>query len=357
MKRWIKAGVIGVLSTTLIHAEGMKLYEVKSGKVSYEIRGSGNVMGSQTKSAGKKHLIFDNYGAQNLTEENKIDKTTAMERTQTNQTHTMTYMKDAVIYHVNFENKKIIRMENVGAMMMGGGDIGVKGKEMMKKMGGKNIGTDNVLGYECEVWELMGTKQCIYKGITLKTESNIMGIKNTEIATEAEFDISIDEDDFKLPDFPIKDGNSGTSIDKSSLDKMDVDDQKNMQEAQAQIAEAIGSLAKMAQDADMQKGQGSSAAQMEAMQKIALPMAKREILSEEPNIRKGRECLEDADSLEEAKQCQEKFNSEGENVEFFTEWDEQTKQKTLKEMDYYIDAIIPCVNKAESMDALEQCMM
>jgi len=37
-------------------------------------------------------------------------------------------------------------------------------KEMMKSMGGKKIGTDKVLVYTCEVWDMMGVNQCIYKG-------------------------------------------------------------------------------------------------------------------------------------------------------------------------------------------------
>jgi len=70
---------------------------------------------------------------------------------------------------------------------------------MLKKMGGKKIGSDKVAGYSCDVWELMGTKQCLYKGIPLKIESDVMGIKSVEIATKAEFS-TVTNKDFKLPD-------------------------------------------------------------------------------------------------------------------------------------------------------------
>lgn len=358
MKTWIKVGMVGVLSITLTQAAQTKLYEIESGKISYEIKGSGNLMGTQTKSIGKKRLIFDDYGAKSLTEENKIQKTTVMGQTQTDKTHTMTYLKDATIYHVDFDNKKITRMENMGAMMMGGGDMSAKGKEMMQKMGGKMLGMDKVLGYECEVWELMGVKQCIYKGVTLKIESNMMGMKNVEIATEAEFDISVDEDDFKLPDFPMTD-QMGASISKNKLEKMDADDQKEMQDAQAQLAAMMGAMAAAAQDAGVKKGQQPSMEQMEAMQdsmrSSALPMAKQQILSEEPMFRKGRKCLEDADTLKEAKACEEKFGG-GDEDEPLTDWSAETQQSTLKEIDQYLNVIVPCVKKAQSMDGLEQCM-
>ncbi len=109
---------------------------------------------------------------------------------------------------------------------------------MMKQMGGKKTGTDQVLGYNCDVWTLMGsTKQCMYKGIPLKIESNVMGIKSREIATKVEFDISLSKDDFKLPDFPIYD-EYGTKLDKNNLDAMD-----NKSEVQAtQEAEDMAAL-------------------------------------------------------------------------------------------------------------------
>lgn len=53
----------------------------------------------------------------------------------------MTYMKNGMIYHVNFDQRRIVRMENMGAdmaMLMGGGqNMKQFGKELMKKMGGK----------------------------------------------------------------------------------------------------------------------------------------------------------------------------------------------------------------------------
>lgn len=361
MKTWIKVGMVGVLSITLTQAAQTKLYEIESGKISYEIKGSGNLMGTQTKSIGKKRLIFDDYGAKSLTEENKIQKTTVMGQTQTDKTHTMTYLKDATIYHVDFDNKKITRMENMGAMMMGGGDMSAKGKEMMQKMGGKMLGTDKVLGYECEVWELMGVKQCIYKGVTLKIESNMMGMKNVEIATEAEFDISVDEDDFKLPDFPMTD-QMGASISKNKLEKMDADDQKEMQDAQAQLAAMMGAMAAAAQDAGVAKGDRPTTSQQEQMKNSMMnamfPTMKQEILSQEKNVRFAKDCFEDADTLKEAKVCEQKLEemNDDEVDEPLTVWNEEIKKEQLKEADQFLNEILPCVKKAQSMEVLEKCI-
>ena len=60
------------------------------------------------------------------------------------------------------------------------------------------------MGYTCEIWQMMHIKLWLYKGIMLKSEAEMMGIKHTTTATKVNLDISISEDDLKLPNFPIK---------------------------------------------------------------------------------------------------------------------------------------------------------
>ena len=205
-------------------ADQYKKNAVESGKIDYKITGSGNIMGITTKTVGKKRVLFDAYGARELNEENQVQKTVIGGNAKVDKSHKLTYMKGAMIYTVDLKAERIIRMQNPGfAMMsaMGGKDVMQTGEAMMKKMGGKKVGTDKVLGYTCDVWEIMGSvKQCMYKGIPLKVESNVMGIKNVEVATKAEFDISLSNDDFKLPDFLIYDM-QGNILDKSKLESMD----------------------------------------------------------------------------------------------------------------------------------------
>lgn len=354
MKTWIKTGVIGILGVTLVHAEQTKLYDVESGKVSYEIKGSGNTMGVTTKSLGKKHLLFDAYGSQSLTEENKVEKTVVMGQTQTNKAHTMVYFKEGVMYIVDFDEKNIVRQENPMAMM--GGNMAAKGKAMMKQMGGKQIGYDKVLGYRCEVWEVMGTKQCIYKGVPLKVESNMMGIKHTETATKAEFDISVDKEDFKLPEFPISD-EMGTAIDRNRLGKMDASTQEEAQQMQMMM----GMMAAAAQDAGVQKGQRPNAQQQIQMQNSMmnsmLPQMKQEILSEEKTMRLAKECLGDAGTLKEANICNSKLNEmSGEEEEPFTSWNPEEKQQVMQEIDQYLNMVLPCVKRAQNAQAMQMCV-
>ncbi|WP_309496891.1 hypothetical protein [Sulfurovum sp.] len=349
-------------SMSVATASEMKLYDLKSGKVEYEIKGSGSIMGQKMESIGKKRVIFDDNGAKNLTEENKIDKQIIMGQKNITKTHTMTYMKNGMVYHVNFDNRRIMRMENMaasmGALMGGGQNMKQSGEAMMTKMGGKKTGTDTVLGYTCDVWNLMGTKQCMYKGIPLRVESNIMGIKTTELATKAEFDLSLSSDDFMLPDFPIYDEH-GTKLDKNSLSKRDqkvnvsssksMQDNQDMQAAMMAAMTAAGSSQGGDQEAQMK------AAMMSAMggEKAMLAQTKQEIFAEAENLPAIRKCFQNANSVNAANRCEQMADSE--DPEYHTQWNDQTKSDLLNEIDMFEKAI-PCLKRASTFSELETCM-
>jgi len=341
----------------------MKLYDVKSGKVEYKIKGSGKIMGQKMQTIGKKRVIFDEYGAKNLTEENKIDKQTIMGQTKTTKTHTMTYMKSGMLYHVDFDKKRIMRMENMAASMaalMGGGkDMKQSAEAMMKKMGGKKTGTDKVLGYTCDVWSLMGTKQCIYKGIQLKVETNMMGIINTEIATKAEFDIALPKDDFNLPDFPVYDM-QGNKLDKSRLDAMDEKSEVQAKKGAEDMVALRVSMSDAAKDAGIKEGQRGTKAQQEQMKESMMtamfPRIKQKALADEDIMHVGYACLSKADTLKEANVCNDKINAMGgEGEEPFDEWSPQTKKETLGFLNQYLNVMVPCIKKAQNMQDMKQC--
>lgn len=178
----------------------MKRYEIKSGIVEYTISGGGNIMGIGSKTEGTSKLIFKEYG--NLERHEEQSSTTTMGRTD--KSHNITMIKDGKFYGVDFEEKIIIEHSPEMFKQMSDKDMTKMGKEMMEKMGGKKIGKEKVLGHNCEIWEVMGTKTWIYKGIPLKSEANIMGMKHLQVATKAKFNVSISDKEFKLPDFPIK---------------------------------------------------------------------------------------------------------------------------------------------------------
>jgi D-arabinose 5-phosphate isomerase GutQ len=189
-----------ILATSLL--AGAKRYEIKSGIVEYKSSGGGAMMGFTTKSEGSGKLYFTDYG--NLELQERTEKETVMGRTTTS--HSLTKIDHGTLYTID-NNEKVIYKKDITMLKQmdkEGKNLTKMGKKMMQQMGGKKVGTGKVLGYPCEIWELMGSKVWIYKGIPLKSESNIMGFKHTEVATKAKFNVVIPKEKFKLPDYPVK---------------------------------------------------------------------------------------------------------------------------------------------------------
>ncbi len=187
----------------------LKRYDVKSGMVTYKITIKGKVMGSTVSGSGTENLYFKNWGAVELVEEQST-KTTKIkffgkEKTEIQSTHTIAKLDNGKSYHVDFDKATIyLRRDPAMEFMKNTNtDVGNAGMSMLESMGGKKIGEENFLGYPCEIWDAMGTKQWIYKGVSLKLESKIMGITTIKEATSAKFNISVAEKYFQLPDFPI----------------------------------------------------------------------------------------------------------------------------------------------------------
>ena len=121
---------------------------------------------------------------------------------RTTKEHRLLKIQDGIVYSVDYKQKKIIKQDM--SQFMNGKNMSKMGTENFKEMGGKKIGTGEVLGLSCEVWEMMGTKMWLHKGVTLKTESNIMGMTHKIEATEVNFGVSIPSDKLKLPDYPTQ---------------------------------------------------------------------------------------------------------------------------------------------------------
>jgi len=212
-----------------------KRYPVESGIVKYKTITKGKVMGSTISGNGESTLYFKNYGALELTEDQSTQTTEVNFFGKKNKTeeknHSMTKMENGMVYSVDFDKKKIHKMENIGATMLKGVDVNKVGKEMLETMGGKKIANEKFQGYDCEVWDLNGNKQYFYKGIPLRSEMKMMGITTITEATSVKFDTKVSDSKFKLPDFEVVEVENMMSA--SGIDEMmDSDEfQDDMKEA------------------------------------------------------------------------------------------------------------------------------
>lgn len=363
-------------STLFAEENDAKKYLIESGKISYEIKGSGNVMGMlKTDVLGKKKVVFNNFGLNELTEESKIEKITQNGKTENKKTHTLQYAKGSINYSVEFDKKRIMRSKNpaMGAMMQlfsDGQNMTTMGQAMLEKMGGKKTGTDEVAGKKCDIWTLMGTTQCLYNGIPLRVVSDVMGIKMTEVATKAEFGIDVTKVNFKLPDYPVFDmnmerlmeGKQPEELDKSSLDELDKQaDIKAAQDVQG-IKEMKSRMTEAAKQVGVKEGESPTTAQGEAMmqnmQSAMFPKIKKNALQQVELMEFGKECLGAADTLKAANKCAKEANEKypsGDDMEVFEEWNPQIKQELLNDINSF-GSSLDCIKASTDMTALQKCM-
>ncbi len=186
-----------ILSATFSFAD-MKRYLVKSGEVQYKISGSGSMMGMPTKLQGESFLYFKDYGSIELSREKTSEDIMGQKELEED----ITKFENGIVYSVDLEDKVIYKQ----TILLDEDDeiFQNKDEDSLKSLGGKKVGSEKIAGYKCDVWELSGTKICIYKAVPLKIESTAMGISHTQLATSAKFDISIDDEKFTLPNYPIK---------------------------------------------------------------------------------------------------------------------------------------------------------
>ena len=373
MKQTLTMALLVLVASSNVSADVdmMKRYDLKNAKITFEIKGGGTMMGMmKSKTKGKKRLIFDNYGAREIVEIAKVTQETINGKSTVKKVHSMQYMNGGILYSVNFKKKKITRSKNpalaASALFGGGKNMAQTGKAMLKKMGGKMIGKDKVLGYSCEVWSLMGTQQCIYKGVTLRTVSDIMGIKSSEVATDIQFDVGLKKSDFKLPEYPIVDRSGRVmEMDRDIRDTTDSKESaatiKQANDAAKAMAAALQALAssgadlKSGKDLTPKQEQAMEKAMMEAMggEKGIVAKQKQKILKALAKMPRAKICFSKAANVTQANACEKEIDNE--DPEYHTYWSKKEKAKVLREIKAF-ESAAPCIRAAQSFSALNLCM-
>ena len=186
----------------------MKRYPVASAKVTYTI--------NSPEGTGTKVLFFDHYGRRESAHEiiQKHGKTVKNQ---------LTLLNEGKAYSIDLlKNTGEDMSQSTGMamqMMTGatGNNMSATGKKMLEGIGGKKVGYQNFLGKNCEKWEVntMGkTTLLIWQGITLKTETSVMGMKSTEQATSVKTGQSFSNTDFEPP--------AGVKMEKQEIPGMDM---------------------------------------------------------------------------------------------------------------------------------------
>lgn len=242
----------------------LKRYDVKSGMLKYKMTILGNVLGGTIKGEGTENLYFKDWGAVELREEqsttNTRIKVLGHETNETSSSHSINKINNGEIYVVDFDNKIITKSRNplMDIFKANHVDATDAGKRMLESMGGKLKGNETYQGYDCQVWEVPGGKQWIYKGLTLKLEMTVMGITTVKEATSVKIDVNIPISKFDLPDFTVVEQEDFMSNEQMDMEmeqaKKDIESFKNIsfEDWKKQIQQADPEM-KNKNDAELQE--------------------------------------------------------------------------------------------------------
>ena len=351
MKTVTKISIIALMAINMLQAEGH--YEVKSAKIELKITSTQTVGSISTSETGTKRIVVGNYGKQELEELDIIIKNTTNGKTKVDKIHNIRYINGDIRYVADFNKKTMNRSTNYAGKLFGTKKYKGSVKKMLELQRMKKVGTDTVAGYKCDVWQLgKMSKTCFYKGFPLRKETTLMGMKRVIVATKAEFDIKLSDDDFRMPNFAI----DGKVFSKSELEEMDNKEKKKREERKKEQDNSIILMKEAYKKAGVQEGKAPTKEQMQKarvyMQKAMFPTEKKKILEGMKSIPQAKKCFKSANSVDEANKCELMMDSE--EPKLHRKWDNKVKANLLKKIDGFEKAI-PCIEKADTFNTLEQC--
>ena len=168
-------------------SSGDKRYEVESGYISYKT----SMMGIDTKIT----QYFKDYG--------KIEATVTEMEMMGQKTTTRTLRKDNYIYSYSVDQKvgTKIKLDDVAANE---GEMGKLDEETIEAMGGLKVGSEEILGKECAVFEVniddAKSKYWIWKNMILKMVASQNQMEVTMEATELKETSDFPDGIFDVPE-------------------------------------------------------------------------------------------------------------------------------------------------------------
>ncbi|WP_026804546.1 hypothetical protein [Aliarcobacter lanthieri] len=170
-------------------------YDIKSGIVEYDILGT---TGNSTIT-GSSVLYFKDFGKLELVDERLIYK---MANFDDEEERNINKISKDKLYTVDF-NDEIIYSQDLQIDKENPAE-NIKNKDSFTQMGAKFLGNENILGYKCDIWQLGEYKIWVYNSVPLKQITKTGDNEQLYIAKNANFNIDIKDNKFKLPNFPVK---------------------------------------------------------------------------------------------------------------------------------------------------------
>lgn len=181
-------GLLLILAISLNAQVTKNTYGFKSGHVEYELTGN---------TTGTKSLWWDDYGAKSRTETNSVTVIKMFGIKNETKTNTVSVINGDNYWFANLDDKT--GQEGSLSSMLGYTEIDEMteaekeqfANQIIDSLGGEKLGTEKVLGYDCDVISMLGTKGWNCKGVPLKIEVDAMGLVANEIAITFDKNINV----------------------------------------------------------------------------------------------------------------------------------------------------------------------
>jgi hypothetical protein len=194
MKNLIICTIVLMSATVCLAQSQQKLYHLKSGYVEYDLSGNAE---------GKKKLWWDDYGAKTRTEIESTSTTKIFGVTQENITNSVEIKNGTNFWTVDLNTMTGEESSMEGLIdysdfeEMSEKEIEEYSQAVLDSLGGEKLPSEMILGCQCDVYSLWGAKVWNCKSVTLKSETNLMGMSSIETATVFKKNIPVDASKFE----------------------------------------------------------------------------------------------------------------------------------------------------------------
>lgn len=317
-------------------------FQLKSGNIVYTIHGGGALTPDLNLTIeGEGRLRFREWGKVVLMEE--MIEESASGAFRSSEKFSKCIKRDkAQQYNVDYD-QEIIQERPLP-----------KGKEREDiREGMLPHGEKVVAGKKCNMWAKEGVRICLYKGIPLLVEKELLGIRFEKKALLVEENIEVDTQQCSIPDFPVR---------KMALFKTSIKQKKDPKE----VSQLLGRL--------LDESASTKSGRLKKMKENYLNRLGEHIFQRQKKLlpkmlesmQVARECLQGADDELEANDCIDEINDfkakmvktkEEENR--IDAWDEKEKNRVLDEFDDNIEILesrMQCIRVAKNITDLSGCM-
>lgn len=335
---------------SLLHADiTLPQYGVEKGLIVYDVYGGGPLTPETNLTLeGNASLRFSNFGKTLISGEEGIVLTSgALQSRQA--IKNLEKQTSNALFTVDFQNEKIQERKNSISNALKSGES----KDL------NNTGQEEVAGVTCDVWQGQGIRKCLYKGIPLKIESDVLGISYHKVARIVDFDTNSTSEAYELPDFPVEDFalfNSAIKTKNEAKAKCYTDVLKDVaysvEQKVVKSGNKLGIDAKEKTEYLNKIGQKIYKNQKQLLPKLLLSM------------KETRECLQTVENTFDANECIERFSKLKEQLgsdenHFIVLWDEKKKNEFLDKIEDSINDLqsrIPCIDRSKNITDLSSCM-